>query len=454
MNSDDPFADFQDGESTILKPTPGGGRLGIEASDRDASAPQRLRPEELPQREGVNPLEAAASALLALVPGLKNTPTHPDVGGLHQQLIREIQSFDAAARKLGVGDEQTLTRARYVLCATLDDIVLNTPWGQQYGWAQRTLQGTFFRKEWAGDEFFKLLDKLLADPANNRDLLELMYICLALGFKGGYRVYNRQGELDARRERLYRALRGLRGEAASELSPHWRGVVDKRNPVMRHVPLWALAAVAAVALLALYFVLSYRLDSRADPVFVNLQAVRGDIATRAPDKQFKPPPPPPAPVTVHDALRQALAKQACLSTGNVVTGRGASERTVGTFIRTNGQCGDIAFASGKWAIKPVFRQLLDTIAQLLKPVLAKAPGQILVVGYTDNVPGRFISNVELSQKRADAVRQVLVQQLGSPERFRAEGRGASDPIASNATAEGRARNRRVEILVLYPNVLL
>ncbi len=452
MNPDDPFADFQDSESTVLKPTPGGGRLGG-SPQRAAPAPPQQHPDELP-RAGLNRLEAAAAALLALVPGLKNTPTHPDVGGLHQQLIRELQNFDGVARRLGVGDEQTLTRARYVLCATLDDIILNTPWGQRYGWAQRTLQGNFFRKEWAGDEFFKLLDRLLTDPANHRDLLELMYVCLALGFKGGYRLYNRQGELEARRERLYLALRGLRGEASPELAPHWRGVIDKRNPVMRHVPLWALAAVAAAVLLGLYLALSFRLDSQADPVFVKLQAVRGTIAARAPDQEFKPPPPPPAPVAVHDALRQALVKQPCLSTGNVVTGKGASEHVVGTYIRTNGDCGDIAFASAKWTVKPAFRQLLDTIARLLQPVLAKAPGQILINGYTDNVPGRFMSNVELSQKRAESVRQVLVQRLGSPQRFRAEGHGDSDPIASNATPQGRARNRRVEILVLYPNVLL
>lgn len=454
MNPDDPFADFQDGESTVLKPTPGGGRQLPPTAVPAAAGAEPVAPAQLSARHGLNPLETAASALLALVAGLKHTHEHPDVAGLHRQLIREIQSFDARARQLGVGDEQTLTRARYVLCATLDDIALNTPWGQQFGWSKKTLQGNFFRKEWAGDEFFKLLDRLLADPANNRDLLELMYICLALGFKGGYRVYNRQGELEERRERLYRALRGLHGETEPELSPHWRGVIDKRNPVMRNVPLWVLAALAAVLLLAVYLFFNLRLNGQADPVFVGLQAVRGDIASRPADKEFQPPPAPPAPEAIHQGLRRALLSENCLDTGNVVIGQGANKRVVGTYIRTNSNCGDIAFDSGQWTIKPAFRALLERVAQLLKPVLAKAPGQILITGHTDNVPGRFMSNVELSQKRAAAVRDVLVQLLGHPERFRAEGRGDSEPIASNDTAAGRARNRRVEILVLYPHVLL
>lgn len=453
-NPDDPFADFDDSEATVLKPTPGGGRYGGSPPADVPRPPSGDRPLMPGSRNGLNPLETAASSLLALVVGLKNTHSHPDPASLHRQLIREIQEFEARARQLGFGDEQTLTRARYVLCATLDDIILNTPWGQQFGWSKKTLQGTFFRKEWAGDEFFKLLDRLLADPANNRDLLELMYLCLALGFKGGYRVYDRQGELEARRERLYRALRGLRGEAEPTLSPHWRGVVDRRNPVMRNVPLWVLSAVVALLLVLLFIFLNLRLNAQSDPVFTGLQAVRGDLATRPVSRDFQPPEAPPPPEDAHQGLRRALLAENCLDTGNVVIGEGADKRVVGTFIRTNANCSDVLFDSGQWTVKPEFRQLLVRVADILRETLARAPGQILITGHTDNVPGSFISNAELSQRRAEAVRKVLVEQLGTPSRFRAEGRADSQPVASNNTPAGRARNRRVEILVLYPHILL
>lgn len=453
-NPDDPFADFDDSEATVLKPTPGGGRYAG-APPSDTPRPPSGERSTLPAaRQGLNPLETAASSLLALVVGLKNTHSHPDPAGLHRQLIREIQAFEAHARRLGVGDEQTLTRARYALCATLDDIILNTPWGQQFGWSKKTLQGTFFRKEWAGDEFFKLLDKLLADPANHRDLLELMYICLALGFKGGYRLYDRQGELEQRRERLYRALHGLRSENEPALSPHWRGVTDQRNPVMRHVPLWVLAALAAVLLLAIYLFFNLRLNAQSDPVFTGLQAVRGDLATRPVSEDFRPPEPPPPPDDAHQGLRRELLAENCLDTGNVVIGQGDNRQVVGTFIRTNVNCSEVLFESAQWTVKPEFRQLLERVARILRDTLDRAPGQILITGHTDNIPGRFISNAELSQNRADAVRRVLVEELGSPGRFRAEGRGDREPVASNDTPEGRARNRRVEILVLYPHITI
>lgn len=459
MNRDDPFADYDESEATVLKPTPGGGRAGgappgeppatAPASSGAPSARIRL------QRQGLNPLENAASELLALVTALKNTHSHADPGALHRQLIREIQEFDTRARQLGVNDDQTLARARYVLCATLDDIILNTPWGQQFGWSKKTLQGTFFRKEWAGDEFFKLLDKLLADPSNHRQLLELMAICLDLGFKGGYRLYDRQGELEALRDKLHRALRSLAGEREAELSPHWRGVQEQRNPVIRHVPLWALAAVVSVLLLVLFLFFNMRLNAVSDPVFTNLQAVRGgDMPTRPEAEDFQPPPPPPPPDDAHQVMRRALLAENCLDTGNVVIGQGEARQVVGSYIRTNVTCSDVLFDTAQWDVKPEFRALLNRVADILRDTLAKAPGQVLITGHTDNVPGRFMSNAELSQRRAESVRQVLVDKLGSAGRFRAEGRGESEPITSNATPEGRASNRRVEILVLYPHFTL
>jgi len=454
VNSDDPFADFDEGEVTIMKPIPGGGRRAPSApASQPAQAMPRGAPLELPEREGLNPLETAAAPLLDLVAGLKNTHTHPDVAGLHRQLVQEIQAFDSKARQLGEFNEQTLTRARYVLCATLDDIILNTPWSQQFGWAKKTLQGTFFKKEWAGDEFFKLLDRLMQDPSNNRDLLELMYICMSLGFKGGYRLYDRQGELEDRREQVYRALRGLRDDFEPGLSPHWRGVVDKQNPIIRNVPLWVVLAIGALLLLLLFIALNLRLNSVADPVFANLLAVRGDIPSRPEVPFFEQPEPPPPPQDEHQALRQQLLSEPCLNIGDVVIGKGAQKQTVGTFISTNPSCGGL-FPSGKWDVDPEFRQLLIRIGGIIRESLSNTSSRILVTGHTDNVPGRFISNAELSQRRAEAAMAVLLEQVGNPARFRAEGRGDTEPVADNSTPAGRERNRRVVIMVLYPHVVI
>ena len=71
---------------------------------------------------------------------------------------------------------------------------------------------------------------------------------------------------------------------------------------------------------------------------------------------------------------------------------------------------------------------------------------ILVEGHTDS-HGSKVLNLELSQRRAQTVRDYLASQGIAPERIKAEGLGFTRPVANNKTAEGRANNRRVEIVV-------
>jgi type VI secretion system protein ImpK len=90
-----------------------------------------------------------------------------------------------------------------------------------------------------------------------------------------------------------------------------------------------------------------------------------------------------------------------------------------------------------------FVPLIEQIAVALNGV----PGKVQVTGHTDNQPirtARFPSNWHLSEERARMVLRMLGQTV-SAERIAAEGRADAEPIADNASAEGRSRNRRIEI---------
>lgn len=112
----------------------------------------------------------------------------------------------------------------------------------------------------------------------------------------------------------------------------------------------------------------------------------------------------------------------------------------------------ILFDSGEATLKPEGEEVLRRIAG----VLAQYPTrQVHVVGHTDNVPirasarGRFPSNWELSTARATAAVRFLSEMAGvDPRRLGAVGYGEFHPIADNATAEGRAQNRRIALVVL------
>ncbi|MET0065316.1 MAG: OmpA family protein [Candidatus Thiodiazotropha sp.] len=105
---------------------------------------------------------------------------------------------------------------------------------------------------------------------------------------------------------------------------------------------------------------------------------------------------------------------------------------------------------------------IESHRDVLTPELAKAYA-IIIIGHTDS-QGDAQYNQRLSLKRSESVRDYLVETGANPEKLRVVGRGASEPIASNETKEGRAKNRRVEVVVvgevraldamLFPSVAL
>lgn len=106
--------------------------------------------------------------------------------------------------------------------------------------------------------------------------------------------------------------------------------------------------------------------------------------------------------------------------------------------------GSVFFASGKATLLPIAEKKLDEVAKALTDTAADRT--IVVEGHTDS-NGSDSFNQKLSQDRADAVRGYLVQRGVKSEHITSAGKGESTPVASNDTAEGRANNRRVEIII-------
>lgn len=106
-----------------------------------------------------------------------------------------------------------------------------------------------------------------------------------------------------------------------------------------------------------------------------------------------------------------------------------------------------SFASGTADLEPEVVRVIDEIGNLI----VRLPGRVNVVGHTDSVPistPRFRSNWELASARAVTVLHHLLRVTGlPPHRFHLEGYGETQPIADNSSPEGRARNRRVEVII-------
>ena len=436
MSAGGPFEE----KTAIIRPNPGGRRVEVAQQPVDIAGPPPpemgppVAPGILDEATGINPLVDAAAPILALVSRLSTTIAHDDIDGLRRRLLAEFGNFDKRAEANGTRPE-IRRAAHYALCAAVDDVAANTPWGAQNVWASQSMARMFHNDLSGGERFFHLLGHFERDPESHGEVLELFYLCLSLGFQGRFRILPEgAAELGAIRGRLHRLIRRRRGEVAAELSPHWRGVMAPHRPLTARIPLWVLVLCAAVLLLFVFLGFRLVLGAGSDALFAELATLPKVAQPRLQAVPPPPPPPMPAPRRVAGFLEPEIRE-------GLVTVEESPQNVV---VRLRGTG---LFGPGSAMLEPRFLPVIDRIAAALKD----EPGLAMVVGHTDNQPIRtvqFPSNFELSLSRAEAVRSRLAQGLGSPDRISVAGRADAEPIADNRTPQGREMNRRIEIIVL------
>jgi type VI secretion system protein ImpK len=205
-------------------------------------------------------------------------------------------------------------------------------------------------------------------------------------------------------------------------------------------PVWIAVGATAAILSLTYGGLAFALGRQSSAVLAQVAAIdTGEVATML--RRAPPPPPPPPPKEEVDQV----AKLASFLEPEV------KEGIITVFAKGNTLTIRLAgvgmFGSGSDALKEAFVPTLSRVAEALKD----EKGHIVIAGHSDSSKvggGRFKSNDELSQARADTVLKMLAPIIGDPTRVIAEGRGDKEPIADNGTAEGRATNRRIEILLV------
>ena len=406
-----------------------------------ASAPApRLPDDDIPGPEIAakrrNPMMALAAPVLALAASVRSGRAQISLPELHSQAVQAISAFDQAVLKEGYPDEQR-QRGRYALAATLDDIAQNLP-GQAHDgaeWARRSLVVHFFSENIGGDRFWQLVEDMLSRPASCPDLIELFHACLAAGFEGRFRVMpDGKRRLHEIMTQLYAALEHVRTLSQQELSPHWRG----QPTATAKVGFWSLLAlaggVALAVLLVIYIILRLVLLQTGQPAMTALRSLNPDQPLRL----SRVAPAPPAPTSSQlTTLQGFLAPE--IAQHLVVVEQDPSTVRVRTTV---GQL----FKSGSDQLDPGREALFRRIGQAIET----QPGSVRVEGYTDSDKVSNLSfpdNIALSKARADTVAGLIRSVLTNTGRLSTEGYGSDDAVASNATSQGKALNRRVEIVI-------
>jgi type IV/VI secretion system ImpK/VasF family protein len=374
--------------------------------------------------------------VLALAASVRSGRAQVGLPQLHGQATNLIAAFERSMAQTGYAEEQK-QRAKYALCATVDDIAQNLPGQAADGaeWARRSMTVHFFAENIGGDRFWQLVDDMLSRPAENRDLIELYHACLAAGFEGRFRVMaDGRRRLDEVMSRLYAALEHVRSLSQTELSPHWRGQPTPMNKVGFWGPIILAAAAALGLLFLIYVILRLVLMQTSDPAMTALKALNPSDPLRLSRAAVAP---AAAPSSQLQTLQTFLAPE--IAQHLVVVLEDA------TTVRVRTTVGEL-FKSGSDQLNPGHEPLLQRIGAAIDT----QPGPVKVEGDADSDKVSSLSfpdNFALSQARADTAAAIIRAKLSDPSRVSTVGLGDSQPIASNDTAAGKSQNRRVEFVL-------
>jgi type VI secretion system protein ImpK len=462
VSEKDPFAETDDTERTVIRPNPGGRRKAasseagnVKQQTQNQKTNEQINPRNSERSEkvvkkielinansGLNELNSCASNLFALIGRVRNQAQHPDPDNLRNSVVSEIRKFEESALDADI-DKKDIRVARYAICATLDDVILNTPWGGNSSWGMQSMVGTFHKETVGGDRFFDLLNRLQEDASNNLNVLEFIYFCLSLGFEGRLRIENggRDKHLKIRRQ-LARIIKKHKGEFLSELSPQFEGEDNQFIAKSIWKPFWISSSLVLAFLTIIFMTFIFLLSGKTERFIGEISFANSNKAAVLSRKAPPPPPPPPIIESAQLAKIENLFKKD-ISQGKIVVLKDSSTIT----LRLPGAK---MFKSGSDKIESSVLATLTRVGLALN----QSQGPILVIGHSDNVPissARFSSNRQLSLARAQSVLAYISIVGSQGNRLSAEGRADNDPIASNDTNEGRAKNRRIEIILLRSN---
>ena len=372
-----------------------------------------------------NPLIEAAKPVLILANSMQQTTSQLSTDSLINKFSLLINNFEENAEKNGAKYD-AIQAAKYCLCTFVDELAVRAGWADET-WSKNSLLVSFYDETWGGERFFEIIQNLKQDSDKNIDLLEFMYLCLQFGYKGKYQVLN-NGELEI--DKIKRDLLAL----IHSKRPDQTANLFKHNPIITNniqrkrrlaIPLWVVGVLGAVTLGVGYFTMQWSLGDKFNTASTKVNSLKlPSVITKQQDTQKT--------VRLRPLLENEIARK-------LVSVEDFQDRSTVTIL------GDGLFESGSAQIQDQYYPVLAAVSQALDSM----EGQIIVTGYTDNQPIQslnFPSNWHLSQARADAVKEILLNYVkNGGTRIRSEGRGSTDPVAPNDTLENRAKNRRVEI---------
>ena len=435
MNDDDELS------KTMIIPNPGGRRTSA-PSDSPFEKPQPNAEHRASTGqsngfdgnivEGENKLLVYGSDLINLASNLRTLEPQNTVEQLRHDIDSLINQFDQKLAQHSVSQEVALT-ARYLLCCLIDELVLSTPWGIGSSWSYQTLLSKYHNETSGGEKFFVIVNKLMERAQRNIDLIELSYVCFALGFRGRYRR-SPSGENDIQQlcSTLYQAI-SLQRPVGIDLSPSSQASTSVNVAKDKRIPLSLWFMLLAFICVAVYIGLLSNLHATSSAFYEKVESIGWDnVAVKAADVT-------PSIDNLEQMAQDLRSRLAQAINNNTLAIEVKQDKVILRFVSPQ------LFAPGSAKVNPLE---LPAVNELVQAILAHTDS-IIVVGHTDST-GRADSNWVLSRQRAEAIEAWLNTANLTLAQINTRGVADTQPLTNG---EDQSKNRRVELILVPKNRL-
>jgi len=207
-------------------------------------------------------LTNVSSELFMLILHLRATEDFGDEARLRQKIKELIDSWRRKCQRAEI-ETQDVETAQFALIAFLDETIITSDWAEQNTWMASPLQMEYYSRFDAGEEFFTRLEDLRQRPKSHTSVLEIYYLCMAMGFEGKYQLHDKE-KLRWVIEDTYNELREVLSISVGKLSPHGRPRDEIVEAVKTDIPLWVIGVVSAGFCIFVYVILNFIINGKAD----------------------------------------------------------------------------------------------------------------------------------------------------------------------------------------------
>lgn len=225
-------------------------------AERSTAKVERVESQRLP--------DLCAECIMLIV-HLRANKEYGEAMELRRRILDLLERLKRTARRADI-EQADVDAAVFALVAFLDETIINSEWSQKDLWMVRLLQEELFSLNTAGNEFFSRLEQLRQRPQMYAEVLEVYYLCMALGFKGKYQLQDADRLRTLIEDTYHDLQRAGRTPNDEWIAPNGKRRDEIVEVVTREVPLWVIGAAAATLGFLFFVVLRILIGNAANAV--------------------------------------------------------------------------------------------------------------------------------------------------------------------------------------------